>query len=154
MKRYLCGIVLLTAISPVPVFGVPPGDTCCQTGPTTCNGYVDRSQCSGTPYPNRSFACVAGHCQPFGCCVGGLRTCGGGNPATNQADCLQGGGGWRVDSNCSTHGCVQVADCDPVGASCTALPNVPTVSVWGLGALGLLLLSGVALKFGRRRAAA
>jgi len=29
---------------------------------------------------------------------------------------------------------------------------VPAVSQWGLGALALLLLSGVALKFGRRRA--
>ena len=29
---------------------------------------------------------------------------------------------------------------------------VPTLSQWGLGALALLLLSGVALKFGRRRA--
>jgi len=31
---------------------------------------------------------------------------------------------------------------------------VPAVSEWGLGALALLLLSGVALKFGRRRAPA
>jgi len=34
------------------------------------------------------------------------------------------------------------------------LVHVPTLSQWGLGALALLLLSGVALKFGRRRATA
>lgn len=33
------------------------------------------------------------------------------------------------------------------------LPQTPAVSVWGVGALAILLLTGIAIKFGRRRAA-
>ncbi len=43
--------------------------------------------------------------------------------------------------------------CNNSTCRCPGGATVPTLSAWGLGGLALLLMSGVALKFGRRRAA-
>jgi len=65
----------------------------------------------------------------------------------------------NLNSAIRTQGALDVFVEDDTGVDClsschnSCSTKSPAVSEWGLGALALLLLSGVALKFGRRRAA-
>ncbi len=71
-----------------------------------------------------------------------------GAPSSTEVSCAD-----AVDNDCD--GLIDCADPDcATSPVCTPVGTVPTLGAWGLGGLALLLLSGVALKFGRRRAAA
>jgi len=69
------------------------------------------------------------------------------------------GGRFNAQADIRAQGALDVYVQDDTAVDCISLCHDtcikgPAVSAWGLGALALLLLSGVALKFGRRRAAA
>jgi len=121
--------------------------SCSVTASSKCTG-------AGVVYAGDGTSCATAAClgSPRGaCCSSSSNACVVVDNATGcdfvSADAVYLGNGTSCDEDsnpfphlnrCATGGGV----------------SVPAVGEWGLGGLALLLLSGVALKFGRRRAAA
>lgn len=131
----------------------PPGTPCNDGDPCTDNdGCAAEGGCAGDPIAGRP--CTGdGNCTP-GVCAGGVCACPTAQPCCLDGEegrcelvatvslCL-GQGGVTVDA------CLGDADGNGIDDACKGI--VPTVSEWGLVAISLLLLTGIAIKFGRRR---
>jgi len=132
------------------VFEPPGAATSCFVGSSSNCSLV-----SGT-YVGNGTSCRTATCPGLGsprgaCCHanGGCRVVSGGQAACNSA--VGTGSSYLGDGT----SCDESTKSGPVTNACpTGGPTVPAVGGWGLGGLALLLLSGVAFKFGRRRAGA
>ena len=87
-----------------------------------------------------------------------------GAPRSEARDCDCSTGGVLecdfLNEECKLGGCTRtLLGCGPAGTDgcdglCKPKTALPTISVWGMMVTTLLLLTGIAIKFGRRRPAA
>ena len=130
-RCWLLSAGLFATLTGLPAFAQdPPTGACLNTTNCSCTDALTEHECTGVdrnqPECNRD---IGPGCPPGHCCLSD-------SPS-------QGAFGWCVSCINDWSSALRCAD-----VPCTP---VPTLSEWGLGTLVLLLLSGVALKFGRRR---
>ncbi len=117
-----------------------PRGACCRSDPDSCRLSVGGQAGCSAVLLNGSYRGDGTSCNETASGPDLCPTCG-----DNQVN----GPGEQCDGTSSSACPGQCqADC-----RCPGGATVPTLSAWGLGGLALLLMSGVALKFGRRRTA-